>query len=113
MKYDKNHALIQSEIPGLPPPRRGKVRDLYDLGDNLLLVATDRISAFDVVMLCHATQEGVLAIACQEWLDGVARGLQSARSESVDAHSARSTPRREVLRQSNQAMLVELVVRRR
>ena len=50
MKYDKNHALIQSEIPGLPPPRRGKVRDLYDLGENLLLVATDRISAFDVIM---------------------------------------------------------------
>ena len=50
MKYDKNHALIESEIPGLPVPQRGKVRDLYDLGDRLLLVATDRISAFDVVM---------------------------------------------------------------
>jgi len=50
MKYDKNHALIESVIPGLPEPRRGKVRDLYDLGENLLLVATDRISAFDVVM---------------------------------------------------------------
>ena len=50
MKYDKNHALIESAIPGLPAPRRGKVRDLYDLGDDLLLVATDRISAFDVIM---------------------------------------------------------------
>jgi len=50
MKYDNNHALIESAIPGLPAPRRGKVRDLYDLGDCLLLVATDRISAFDVVM---------------------------------------------------------------
>lgn len=50
MKYDKNHALIESGIPGLPPPRRGKVRDVYDLGDKMLLVATDRISAFDVVM---------------------------------------------------------------
>jgi len=50
MKYDSNHALIESSIPGLPPPRRGKVRDLYDLGDQMLLVATDRISAFDVVM---------------------------------------------------------------
>jgi phosphoribosylaminoimidazole-succinocarboxamide synthase len=50
MKYDKNHALIESEIPGLPLPRRGKVRDLFDLGDRLLLVATDRISAFDVIM---------------------------------------------------------------
>jgi phosphoribosylaminoimidazole-succinocarboxamide synthase len=50
MKYDKNHALLESSIPGLPAPKRGKVRDLYDLGDRLLLVATDRISAFDVVM---------------------------------------------------------------
>ena len=50
MKYDKNHALIESAIPGFPAPRRGKVRDLYDLGENLLLVATDRISAFDVIM---------------------------------------------------------------
>ncbi len=50
MKYDSNHALIESAIPGLPPPKRGKVRDLYDLGDQMLLVATDRISAFDVVM---------------------------------------------------------------
>jgi len=50
MKYDTNDALIQSSIPGLPPPRRGKVRDIYDTGDALILVATDRISAFDCVM---------------------------------------------------------------
>lgn len=50
MKYDKNRALVESSVPGLPAPQRGKVRDLYDLGDKLLLVATDRISAFDVIM---------------------------------------------------------------
>ncbi|NLF19376.1 MAG: phosphoribosylaminoimidazolesuccinocarboxamide synthase [Lentisphaerae bacterium] len=50
MIYDKNHALIETAIPGLPAPRRGKVRDIYDLGDRLLLVASDRISAFDCVM---------------------------------------------------------------
>src|SRR5574344_1088118 len=50
MKYDKNHALIQTSIPGLKGPRCGKVRDLYDLGDKLMVVATDRISAFDVIM---------------------------------------------------------------
>jgi phosphoribosylaminoimidazole-succinocarboxamide synthase len=42
-------ALLQSHLPGVPV-RRGKVRDVYDLGDKLLLVATDRISAFDWVM---------------------------------------------------------------
>ena len=50
MKYDRNHALLSSEIPGLPEPKRGKVRDVYDLGDSLLFVATDRLSAFDVIM---------------------------------------------------------------
>jgi phosphoribosylaminoimidazole-succinocarboxamide synthase len=43
-------ALTQTSIPGLPLWRRGKVRDVYDLGDRLLIVATDRISAFDVVL---------------------------------------------------------------
>jgi phosphoribosylaminoimidazole-succinocarboxamide synthase len=42
-------ALLQSSIPGLSV-RRGKVRDIYDLGDRLLFVATDRISAFDWVL---------------------------------------------------------------
>jgi len=41
--------LIETSLPGLPV-RRGKVRDIYDLGDHLLLVATDRISAFDFVL---------------------------------------------------------------
>jgi len=42
--------LLQTEIPGIEPLRRGKVRDIFDLGDYLLLVATDRISAFDVIL---------------------------------------------------------------
>ena len=42
--------LARSELPGLPAPRRGKVRDVYDLGSELLIVATDRVSAFDVVL---------------------------------------------------------------
>src|SRR5579871_2981074 len=41
--------LLQSEIPGIPC-RRGKVRDVYDLGDRLVIVATDRLSAFDWVL---------------------------------------------------------------
>jgi phosphoribosylaminoimidazole-succinocarboxamide synthase len=42
-----NAALLETNIPGRPVDRRGKVRDLYDLGDSMLLVATDRLSAFD------------------------------------------------------------------
>jgi len=43
-------ALIRTELPGLRLFKRGKVRDLYELGDRLLIIATDRISAFDCVM---------------------------------------------------------------
>jgi phosphoribosylaminoimidazole-succinocarboxamide synthase len=42
--------LLETRLNGLPPHRKGKVRDIYDLGDALLLVATDRISAFDYVL---------------------------------------------------------------
>ena len=42
--------LLQTECPGLNLWHRGKVRDIYDVGDRLLIVATDRISAFDVVL---------------------------------------------------------------
>jgi phosphoribosylaminoimidazole-succinocarboxamide synthase len=43
-------ALQQTDMPGVPLHARGKVRDIYDLGDRFLIVATDRISAFDVVL---------------------------------------------------------------
>ncbi len=43
-------AVFETNLPGLNLVRRGKVRDLYDLGDSYLMVATDRLSAFDVVM---------------------------------------------------------------
>jgi len=45
-----NQAVIETDFPGLDLIKRGKVRDIYDLGEHLLMVATDRISAFDVVM---------------------------------------------------------------
>jgi phosphoribosylaminoimidazole-succinocarboxamide synthase len=42
--------VLDTRLNGLPPNRRGKVRDIYDLGDTLLMIATDRISAFDYVL---------------------------------------------------------------
>jgi phosphoribosylaminoimidazole-succinocarboxamide synthase len=42
--------IRETHFAGLTPMARGKVRDIYDLGDRLLIVATDRLSAFDVVM---------------------------------------------------------------
>ncbi|HUI68146.1 MAG TPA: phosphoribosylaminoimidazolesuccinocarboxamide synthase [Nitrospirota bacterium] len=46
----KTSLVLETNLSGLNPPKRGKVRDIYDLGDTLLIVATDRISAFDVVL---------------------------------------------------------------
>lgn len=45
-----NTAVSATDLDGLKLLQRGKVRDMYDLGDTLLMVATDRVSAFDVVM---------------------------------------------------------------
>jgi phosphoribosylaminoimidazole-succinocarboxamide synthase len=42
--------LKETQFAGLTPAARGKVRDIYDLGDKLLIVATDRLSAFDVIL---------------------------------------------------------------
>jgi hypothetical protein len=72
MQYDGNGALLASEIPGCPEPHRGKVRDIYDFGDRLLLVATDRISAFDCVMPNGIPDKGkVLTQISRFWFDFV------------------------------------------
>ena len=57
-------------IHGLPLLRRGKVRDVYDLGDRLLIVASDRISAFDVVLPTPIPGKGkMLTAASLFWFD--------------------------------------------
>jgi phosphoribosylaminoimidazole-succinocarboxamide synthase len=61
--------LLQSQITGIPC-RRGKVRDVYDLGDKLVIVATDRISAFDWVLPTGIPDKGrVLTQVTLFWLD--------------------------------------------
>src|SRR5438093_5119202 len=61
--------LLRSEIPGVPC-RRGKVRDVYDLGDRLVIVATDRLSAFDCVLPTGIPDKGrILSQLTLFWLD--------------------------------------------
>src|SRR6516225_10741770 len=61
--------LLQSDIPGYPC-RRGKVRDIYDLGDRLIIIATDRISAFDWVLPTGIPDKGrVLTGMTRFWLE--------------------------------------------
>lgn len=51
-------ALMKTELPGVKFLARGKVRDIYDLGDVLLFIATDRLSAFDVVLPTAIPEKG-------------------------------------------------------
>lgn len=58
------------DLPGLPKVRSGKVREMFDLGDALLMVATDRISAFDVIMPNGIPRKGeVLTQISYFWFD--------------------------------------------
>lgn len=70
MRYGINGALLGTELPGIKLVNRGKVRDIYDLGDALLFVATDRLSAFDVVMTTGVPRKGevLTQISCF-WFD--------------------------------------------
>jgi phosphoribosylaminoimidazole-succinocarboxamide synthase len=60
----------ETRFPGITPAARGKVRDIYDLGDRLLIVATDRLSAFDVVLPTAIPDKGrVLTQLSLFWFD--------------------------------------------
>ncbi len=60
--------VLETNLEGLKTPKRGKVRDIYDLGDMLLIVATDRISAFDVVLPNAVPEKGrVLTQISKYW----------------------------------------------
>jgi phosphoribosylaminoimidazole-succinocarboxamide synthase len=59
--------VLTTSLSQFPLLRRGKVRDVYDLGDRLLMVATDRISAFDVVMTEGIPDKGALLTQISAW----------------------------------------------
>ena len=106
MKYDKNHALLECSIPGIPS-KSGKVRDVFDLGDSLLMVVTDRISAFDVILPSGVPDKGkVLNSLSLFWLEylGVKNHLITA---NVDEYPEVLQPYKEDLR--DRSMLVKKV----
>ena len=64
------NVLLQTEVRGLKLRGRGKVRDIYEDGDRLLIVATDRISAFDYILATGIPEKGrVLTRMTLFWLD--------------------------------------------
>src|SRR3984893_2148498 len=62
--------IRETSFAGISPTARGKVRDIYDLADRLLLVATDRLSAFDVIMATPIPDKGrILTQLSLFWFD--------------------------------------------
>jgi phosphoribosylaminoimidazole-succinocarboxamide synthase len=89
-------ALLETDLPGLPV-RRGKVRDVYDLGHALLLVATDRISAFDWVMPRGIPDKGrILTALSAFWFQhlGVPNHLISLVLDQVKLPAGGTSPAR-------------------
>jgi len=62
--------VFETDLPNLNLVKRGKVRDIYDLGDSLLMVASDRLSAFDVVLPDPIPDKGkILTLISLFWFD--------------------------------------------
>ena len=80
--------LLQTDLP-LPLFRRGKVRDVYDLDDKLLIVATDRISAFDFVLPCGVPNKGkVLNHLSAFWFEKTAHIVPNHLIKVIDSLDA-------------------------
>ena len=108
--------LLQSQVPGYSC-RRGKVRDVYDLGDRLVIVATDRISAFDWVLPTGIPDKGrVLTMLSLFWFDflGIPHHLLSTDLQDMGpefAARADLLTGRTMLVQKAQVVPIECVVR--
>jgi len=111
--------LIQSTLD-LPLLARGKVRDVYDLGENLLIVATDRISAFDVVLPTGIPDKGlVLTQLSAFWFELTGaivpnhfiQVVDSTRVPGIDAELPREMIGRAMVVRKAERIGVECVVR--
>jgi phosphoribosylaminoimidazole-succinocarboxamide synthase len=99
--------VLETNLSGLTLARRGKVRDVYDLGDHLLIVATDRISAFDYILGSGIPDKGkVLTQLSAFWFDRVGDLVpHHVVSIDVDRFPESTKPHRDVLR--GRSMLVK------
>jgi len=113
-------AVLTETTLDLPLYARGKVRDIYDLGDKLLIVATDRISAFDVVLPTGIPDKGlVLTQLSAFWFEKTGdivpnhfvRVVDSTRMEGVPVELPREIVGRAMLVHKARRLDVECVVR--
>ncbi len=100
-------ALFKTDFTDLKLLSRGKVRDIYDLGDRLLIVATDRISAFDVVLPTPIPDKGrILTRMSLFWFDFLKDIVKNhLLTANVDEYPEETGPYREIL--SGRSMLVK------
>jgi phosphoribosylaminoimidazole-succinocarboxamide synthase len=98
--------MLRTEFPDLALYARGKVRDIYDFGDRLLLVATDRISAFDVVLPTGIPGKGKVLTALSAYWFRLTEDLLPNHliTTEVDAYPQACQPYREELQ--GRSMLV-------
>ena len=112
-----NTVVSETDFPGLKLRGRGKVRDIYDLGDRLLIVATDRLSAFDVVLPTPIPDKGrVLTQLSLFWFERLAEvaphHVISAKDFAGElAPYADSLEGRAMLVQKTEPIPIECVVR--
>jgi phosphoribosylaminoimidazole-succinocarboxamide synthase len=114
-----NRALYESSITSLPLIQRGKVRDIYAVGDDhLLIVTTDRISAFDVILPDPIPGKGAILTATsnfwfEQMSDVIANHLSSLSLEEVLPDEAERAPvaGRSIVVQKLQPLPVEAIVR--
>jgi phosphoribosylaminoimidazole-succinocarboxamide synthase len=110
--------LRNLELPGIPKLRSGKVREVFDLGDALLFVATDRLSAFDVILPDPIPQKGaVLNQISAFWFRKFAFAQNHLITDDIEKFPAPLAPFREQLRgrsmivRKTKPLPVECVVR--
>lgn len=82
--------LREIQIPGLRLFRRGKVRDTYDLGDRLLMVASDRLSAFDVILPDGIPEKGAVLTQLSIFWFGRTEQIQANHLLSTDVDDLRA-----------------------
>lgn len=99
--------VLTTDIAGLPAPRRGKVRDIYETEEHLLIIATDRVSAFDVVLHEGIPGKGrVLNQVSSFWFDHLSHIIPNHMiSMNVEDFPTACQPYREML--AGRAMLVK------
>ena len=98
--------ILQTTLAGRPPDRQGKVRDIYTLGDELLIVATDRISAFDYVLGSGIPDKGkVLTQISAFWFDRT-RAIVANHIVSTDPSSYPEAARADAALLRGRSMLV-------